>query len=104
MAKLATNDLAGLLARFGHDIAGALVIVAEGDDLSPANAAIEECSARKLDEAVASLSDNPLGLCEDSELSIAGIQDKLRLVELEGGGWGRPVHGYPSTRISEGRR
>lgn len=97
-AKITTNDYYGLLARYGRDIAGALV-VADGEDLSSGRGSVADYSAEQLDHEIDSLGDNPLGLHADSELSIAGIQNKLLLVELEGGRWGRPVHGYPSTHI-----
>jgi serine/threonine-protein kinase HipA len=45
------------------------------------------------------LPDHPLGLHDDSELSIAGLQDKMLLVALDNGGWGRPVRGRPSTHV-----
>ncbi len=48
---------------------------------------------------MAGLAEHPLALHDDSELSIAGLQDKLLLVALPEGGWGRPRHGYPSTHI-----
>ncbi len=98
-AKVTTNDYFGLLARYARDIAGAFVIVIEGDDPRSGRGSVAEYSGEDLDHEIDTLSDNPLGLHEDSELSIAGVQNKLLLVELEGGGWGRPVHGYPSTHI-----
>jgi len=50
--------------------------------------------------AVDALPDTPLGVLDDSELSLAGMQDKLPLVRTDAGcGWGRPVGGYPSTHI-----
>jgi serine/threonine-protein kinase HipA len=46
------------------------------------------------------LPDQPLGAHDDSELSLAGLQDKLLLVATDGPtGWGRPVAGLPSTHI-----
>jgi serine/threonine-protein kinase HipA len=49
--------------------------------------------------AVAEVDEYPLGAHDDSELSLAGLQDKLLLVELEDGSWGRPLGGRPSTHI-----
>ncbi len=97
-AKVTTNDYYGLLARFGRDIAGALVITT-GDVARPRHGSVAEYSAEELDQEIASLGDNSLGLHPDSELSIAGVQNKLLLVKLAGGRWGRPMHGYPSTHI-----
>lgn len=99
LAKVTTNDYAGLLARFGRDIAGALVIVAEDDEPQPGRGSVAEYSSVGLEHEVEALGDNPLGLHADSELSIAGIQNKLLLVAIGDGRWGRPVHGQPSTHI-----
>lgn len=52
----------------------------------------------ELANEVANLEDRPLALDDDSELSIAGLQDKLLLVETSAG-LGRPVGGRPSTHI-----
>ena len=47
---------------------------------------------------VASLPARTMALHDDSELSLAGLEDKILLVRTPGG-WARPVHGYPSTHI-----
>src|SRR5207244_876357 len=39
-----------------------------------------------------------LALHDDSELSLAGLEDKILLVRVLDG-WARPIHGYPSTHI-----
>jgi hypothetical protein len=62
-----------MVARYGRDIAGALVVLDADQDLE--------------------------GIHDDSELSIAGLQNKLLLVRLDDGGWARPVAGSPSTHI-----
>ncbi len=97
LAGVPTHDVLGMLARFGRDVAGALVIDAEfGPERVPG---IEPYDARGLEGAVADLGDHPLGLYDDSELSLAGLQDKMLLVQMPDGRWGRPVHGWPSTHI-----
>jgi serine/threonine-protein kinase HipA len=96
-AGLATNDTFGLIARYGRDVAGALVIAAEPPDEE--RYGVEEYSDQRLQEAVEDLDEHPLGSHDDSELSLAGLQDKLLLVKQPGGGWGRPLHGRPSTHI-----
>jgi serine/threonine-protein kinase HipA len=52
-----------------------------------------------LTREIGTLDQHPLGLHDDSELSIAGIQDKILLVEISPGTWGRPRNGYPSSHI-----
>jgi serine/threonine-protein kinase HipA len=96
-ANVATYDTLGLLARYGKDVAGAAVIAAEEPVAQVAR--VEAYSSAGLEEEVASLPDRPLGIHDDSDLSLAGLQDKLLLVDLGNGSWGRPVHGYPSTHI-----
>jgi serine/threonine-protein kinase HipA len=96
-ARVPTYDTFGLLARFGKDVAGAAVIARDDPGERPGD--VVPYSAADLEDEVASLPDRPLGLHDDSELSIAGLQDKLLLVDLGEGRWGRPVHGRPSTHI-----
>jgi serine/threonine-protein kinase HipA len=96
-AELATSDTFGLIERYGRDVAGALVIGAEPPDEE--RYGVEEYSEESLREAVEDLEEHPLGSHEDSELSLAGLQDKLLLVKLADGSWGRPLRGRPSTHI-----
>ena len=96
-AGLATNDTFGLLKRYGRDVAGALVIGEEEPE--ERQFGVERYSKQSLQEAIEDLDDHPLGSHDDSELSLAGLQDKLLLVELGKKSWGRPLHGRPSTHI-----
>ncbi|MGN6201653.1 MAG: HipA domain-containing protein [Solirubrobacterales bacterium] len=98
-AGLAATDTFGLLARYGRDVAGALVITAAREEPDPSEFRVEPYDSESLAEAVAELDDFPLGTHEDSELSLAGIQDKLLLVRDPDGRWGRPIGGLPSTHI-----
>lgn len=96
-ARVSVIDVFALLAHFGRDIAGALVI----SDVEPVerHPDVMPYVEGQLDEEVENLPDRPLALHDDSELSLDGLQNKLLLVRLPGGGWARPVHGYPSTHI-----
>jgi serine/threonine-protein kinase HipA len=96
-AGLAVNETFELLARFGRDVAGALVIAAEPP--SDRGFGAEPYTADGLAAAVGELDEHPLGLHDDSELSLAGMQDKLLLVRLSDGHWARPIGGRPSTHI-----
>jgi serine/threonine-protein kinase HipA len=96
-AGLATHQTFELLARFGRDVAGALVIAEEEPE--ERRFGVEQLDQAGLERAVEELDDHPLGSHDDSELSLAGLQDKLLLVKLEDGNWGRPLHGRPSTHI-----
>jgi serine/threonine-protein kinase HipA len=96
-AGVPSFDVMGMLARFGRDVAGAVVIGTQPpSEREPSVAAYSE---EDLVDAVQGLDERSLALEDDSELSIAGLQDKMLLVKLDGDRWGRPVRGYPSTHI-----
>ncbi len=95
-AGVTTSDRLGMLDRFGRDVAGAVVISAQDPPIRRAGTA--PYTSDTLADAVRELDDHPLGLYDDSELSIAGLQDKMLLV-ADGDGWARPLHGFPSTHI-----
>lgn len=103
-AGVTTNDTYGLLARYGRDVAGAVVIAQDDPALRPGS--VVDYTAQSLEEEVAALPDRPLGVYDDSELSLPGLQNKLLLVARANGGWGRPVRGLASTHIlkTEDRR
>lgn len=98
-AGLPVGDAFGLLSRYGRDVAGALVIVPGDEEPDQSEFGVEPYDGETLAGAVAELDDFPLGVHEDSELSLAGIQDKLLLVRMADGNWGRPTGGRPSTHI-----
>jgi serine/threonine-protein kinase HipA len=96
MARVPTYDTFGLIARYGKDVAGAAVIAREDPGERPGD--VELYTQETLEEEVTSLPTRPLGIHDDSELSLPGLQDKLLLIKLDEG-WGRPIHGRPSTHI-----
>ena len=98
MAGVPTHDVIGMLARFGRDVAGAITL-ATAESRHRAGARVAPLDDAGLEDAVADIDDHPLGLYDDSELSLPGLQDKLLLVALPDGQWGRPVHGWPSTHL-----
>jgi serine/threonine-protein kinase HipA len=98
VANVAASNTHALLARFGRDCAGALVIVAAGEDPSASPGGSDPYTPDELSAAVAALPDHPLDLQDNSNLSLPGVQDKLLLVRVDGG-WARPVGGTASTHI-----
>lgn len=97
---LVASDTWGLIAAYGRDIAGALVISDPDRDRDRPPHAVDYANEDELASAVAALPDQPLGVQDDSELSLAGMQEKLLLVATDGPiGWGRPVAGLPSTHV-----
>ncbi len=97
-AGVDTLDALGLLDRYGRDVAGALTIAADDPLLPDRTPSLVDLSDEDLVEEVATLPAQSLALHDDSELSLAGLEDKLLLVHTPAG-WARPVHGYPSTHI-----
>lgn len=103
LAGVDSLDALGMLARFGRDVAGALVIAPDTDapDAEGGRAAAPGLVALSNDDLLAEVARLPartLALHDDSELSLAGLEDKILLVRTPDG-WARPVHGYPSTHI-----
>lgn len=98
LAEVATIDMFALLARFGRDVAGAVVIAEPDVDPADRSPQLEPYGPGDLDVAVAELPERPLDLHDDSELSLPGLQDKLLLVETPDG-WARPRKGHASTHI-----
>jgi serine/threonine-protein kinase HipA len=98
-ANVTTADTYGLLARFGRDVAGAMVITRHDEEPDDERWGLKTYSDVELEEAIANLnSDNPI-VHDDSEFLIPGLQNKLLLVHSPDGGWARPVGGMPSTHI-----
>jgi serine/threonine-protein kinase HipA len=98
-ARILDTDVFALLSTYGQDVAGAVVI---GDQIARrprAHAAPYDEGALLADVTALAANERPLGVYDDSELSIPGIQDKMLLVRTADGGWARPVHGFPSTHI-----
>lgn len=95
-ANVPTYDTFGMLARFGRDVAGAAVIAPTDPGERPGD--VRPYTPEELADEVDGLEDRSLAIYDDSELSLAGLQNKLLLVATEDG-WGRPVGGRPSTHI-----
>ncbi|MCB0968121.1 MAG: HipA domain-containing protein [Ilumatobacter sp.] len=97
--KVASHQLFDLVRHYGRDIAGAVQFLEPGAAPQDDAGEVEPLDAPLLDELVSDLDDNPFAMLDDSELSLAGVQDKMLLVALGDGRWGRPRHGRPSTHI-----
>jgi serine/threonine-protein kinase HipA len=97
-AGVPTNYYADLLARYGRDVAGAFTISVDEPD--ERRWAVEPYDDNQLAAELRSVVDAPgFAIRDDSELSIAGLQNKLLVCALDDGQWGRPVHGRPSSHI-----
>jgi serine/threonine-protein kinase HipA len=97
-ARVPTNYYADLLARFGRDVSGAFTISTGPPE--PLKWAVEPYTDDQLVEELRLVLDAPgFAVRDDSELSIAGLQNKLLVTALPGGRWGRPCNGQPSSHI-----
>lgn len=99
-ARVAAHDIFGLIAHYGRDIAGAVQFASP--DVDPTDRTrwgVEPLSGDRLDSIVAELPTNPLAVVDESELSLAGMQNKMLLVRLPDRSWARPLYGQPSTHI-----
>ncbi len=97
--RVTTFDTHALLRRHGRDVAGAFEIT-DPSGTSPRQPGLAPYSTKSLTDHVAEVASGelPLGVWEDSGLSLAGVPNKLLLVRTESG-WARPLHGYPSTHL-----
>ena len=112
--SLRADDTFGLIRVLGRDCAGALVIQPEGEPPPPPPTvlAAEPLTDDALVALVANLRSAPLGVDERVRISLAGVQEKLALTLLPGGGWGRPSRRRPveappqagDCRVSPNRR
>jgi serine/threonine-protein kinase HipA len=96
---VSTSNTYELLKHYGRDVAGAIEIL---DPLTqnPTAPEIVQYTDDDLRNEVESVANGsmPLAIHDDSELSLAGVQNKLLLVKTPMG-WGRPKGGFPSTHI-----
>lgn len=100
-ARVTAQDTFGLLSRYGRDITGALVVADPEQDRPDGASGVLDLDDEELADEIARLPQRPLGIHDDSELSLPGLQDKLLLVARDEGRWGRPIGGFPSTHIAK---
>jgi serine/threonine-protein kinase HipA len=83
----ASNDYK-LLERFGGDVAGAVVLLPEGDEPARQGAgSLERLTEDELDKRLAELPQRPFAADEEGKvrISLAGAQSKLPVVETDSG-------------------
>ena len=98
-ARLAEQDVIGLLRAYGRDVAGALQIWDPDVPGEPKQPALEPLSSAGVAALLEHVQDNPLGnKPAGGKTSLAGVQDKIVLGRTEGG-WNRVIDGWPSTHI-----
>lgn len=99
-APATPSDVMALLAEYGRECAGAVVIVPAGEGLPTEGRLSSPLSERELADLIQNLPARPLGAdpTRGIRMSLAGAQDKLLLTRVNGR-WCMPVDGYPSTHI-----
>jgi serine/threonine-protein kinase HipA len=98
-ARLAEQDVIGLLRAYGRDVAGALQIWDPDVPGEPKQPALEPLSSAGVAALLEHVQDNPLGnKPAGGKTSLAGVQDKIVLGRTEDG-WNRVIDGWPSTHI-----
>lgn len=90
-------DKMGLLAQVGAECAGAVQFLEEGR--TPTGASVRPLSTPEVDRLVADLPTYRLPEGAAPQASLAGVQDKVLLVQLADGGWGWPENGAASTHL-----
>lgn len=98
-AGVRKEDVIGMLAHYGRDVAGAIQIwdaEASGEPREPRIEPLTDEGVRRMldDVAVAPLGNRPRG----GKTSLNGVQSKIVLVRQDGG-WARAIDGWPSTHI-----
>lgn len=96
-ANVPTTDKMVLLEQVGAECAGAVQFLPEGR--TPQRGTLRPLTTPEVDRLVADLPTYHLPAGATPQASLAGIQDKVLLAALPGGGWGWPADGAPSTHI-----
>lgn len=99
-APATPSDAMALLAEYGRECAGAVVVVPAGEGLPTEGHLSSPLSELELADLIQNLPAKPLGIdpARGIRMSLAGAQDKLLLTRVNGR-WCTPVDGYPSTHI-----
>lgn len=99
-APAAPSDAIALLAEYGRECAGAVVVVPSSEGLPPEGYPSAPLSEQDLADLIRNLPTKPLGAdpARGIRMSLGGAQDKLLLTRVNGQ-WCTPMNGYPSTHI-----
>ncbi len=100
-ATLPEKDTFGLLELLGRDCAGALSIVVDGDvpPVSGSAHSLVPLERRKIDDLIANLRFQPLGVGGEIRVSLGGVQEKLLLTKMGSDRWALPTAEVASTHI-----
>lgn len=100
---LRRDDVMGMLAAYGRDVAGAIQIWDASVPGEPRTAEIEPLDDQGVRAMLENVGSNPLGnKPRRGKTSLNGVQQKIVLVRTDDA-WARAVDGYPSTHIAKPR-
>jgi serine/threonine-protein kinase HipA len=102
LAKVSRADTYGILAAFGRDCAGAIVMLPDGEvPPEPGEQTYTPLTPDELAKAIRNLGTNPLGADPERGFrpSLPGYQRKLLVGRADDGTWQIPEGGAPSTWI-----
>lgn len=97
VSRVAVNDKMALLRQVGAECAGAVQFLPAG--VEPSTGHVRPLTQGEVDGMVEDLPTYHLPEGAALHASLAGIQDKVLLTSLPGGGWGWPEDGAPSTHL-----
>jgi serine/threonine-protein kinase HipA len=99
-APTTPSDAVALLAEYGRECAGAVVVVPGGEGLPVGGHPSDPLTEDDLSDLIQNLPTKPLGAdpAMGIRMSLGGAQDKL-LLTRSGERWCTPIKGYPSTHI-----
>jgi serine/threonine-protein kinase HipA len=99
-APATPSDVMALLAEYGRECAGAVVVMPSVEGLPTEGHPSSPLSEQELADLIRNLPTRPLGAdpARGIRMSLGGAQDKLLLTRVNGE-WCAPVDGYPSTHI-----
>ncbi|PRA80356.1 toxin HipA [Microbacterium sp. MYb66] len=102
-AGLRRNDVMGMLAAYGRDVAGAIQIWDASIPGEPRTPEVEPLNDKGVRAMLENVGSAPLGnKPQRGKTSLNGVQPKIVLVRTENG-WARAIDGYPSTHILKPR-
>jgi serine/threonine-protein kinase HipA len=101
LAQVRPADTYGILAAFGHDCAGAISILPEGEEPDARDSGYTQITVDELTHVISSLDIAPLAVAPERGFrpSLAGFQRKALVGRAPDGTWQLPYGDAPSTWI-----
>ncbi|MDR1118560.1 MAG: HipA domain-containing protein [Bifidobacteriaceae bacterium] len=98
-ARVAPEDVVGLLRRYGRDVAGAVEVFDPASGIESHEPDLRRLAPAQVREIATAQAATPLGNDPDAgRTSLGGVQGKIALALVDGR-WNQPLGGFPSTHI-----